>query len=130
MKRWALMSGEEVLQVVEQAAKPSIPGSWRDCTGRPVGPGQMWDGSPARPQVPQSVTMRQARLALHSISRLSAVDTAINSLPEPDRTKARIEWDYSNELQRSNPFVTLLGQAIGLTPGEIDDLFIKAAAIT
>lgn len=45
--------------------------------------------------VPQSVTMRQARLALLDLDLLSSIDEAINAMPEPDKTKAKIEWEYA-----------------------------------
>jgi hypothetical protein len=79
--------------------------------------------------VPQEVTMRQARLALHENNLLVNVQPAINSLPEPDKTKAQIEWEYSNALQRSNPFVAVLGTALGLSSQDLDDLFIQASAL-
>lgn len=79
--------------------------------------------------VPEEVTMRQARLALLEAGLLANVQTAINSLPEPARTKAQIEWDYSNALQRSNSFVATLGGALGLDSEALDNLFIQAAAL-
>ena len=79
--------------------------------------------------VPKEVTMRQARLALLENSLLANVQPAINSLPEPDKTKAQIEWEYSNALQRGNPFVAVLGAALGLSSQDLDDLFIQAAAL-
>ncbi len=78
---------------------------------------------------PQSVTMRQARLALHAHGLLSSVQTAINALAEPDKTKAQIEWDYSNGLERSNPFVATLGTALGLDSAALDALFIEAGQL-
>ena len=84
---------------------------------------------PAATPVPQSVTMRQARLALLDTGLLSSVQTAINSLPEPDKTKAQIEWEYSNALQRDNPFVAVLGAALGLTDEDIDNLFIEGVTM-
>mgnify|MGYP000881398425 FL=1 len=79
--------------------------------------------------VPQEVTMRQARLALLENGLLANVQPAINSLPEPDKTKAQIEWDYSNALQRGNPFVATLGAALGLNEESLDNLFITAAKL-
>ena len=78
---------------------------------------------------PQEVTMRQARLALLENGLLANVQPAINSLPEPDKTKAQIEWEYSNALQRSNPFVATLGTALGLSSQDLDDLFIQASTL-
>ena len=79
--------------------------------------------------VPQEITMRQARLALHEAGLLSNVSTAIASLSEPAKTKAQIEWEYSNALQRDNPFVTTLGNALGLSSDDIDNLFITASGL-
>ena len=80
-------------------------------------------------QTPQEITMRQARLALLDIGLLDNVPVVINSLPEPDRTRAQIEWEYSNALQRDNPFVTVLGTALGLSSSDIDNLFITASGL-
>lgn len=79
--------------------------------------------------VPQSVTMRQARLALHAHGLLASVQSAIDSLPEPQRSEAQIEWDYSNGLERGNSFVATLGVALGLDDAAIDDLFAEAAQL-
>lgn len=79
--------------------------------------------------VPKEITMRQARLALLDAGLLNNVQAAISSLPEPDKTKAQIEWDYSNALQRENPFVTVLGSALSLSSEDIDNLFIQAARL-
>ena len=103
-----------------------------------VGIGWGWDGSafvepPAQPQPelppPASVTMRQARLALLAYGIYANVDPAIEAMPEPDRSAARIEWDYSNEVQRHNGFVSQLGPALGLTEEQIDQLFALAATL-
>jgi hypothetical protein len=79
--------------------------------------------------VPKQVTMRQARLALHQAGLLPTVEAAINALPEPPRTAARIEWDYSNAIQRNNPFVSQLALMLGFTESQLDELFILAASI-
>ena len=79
--------------------------------------------------VPAAVTMRQARLALLSAGLLPSVEAAIDAMTEPTKSAARIEWEYSNELQRSNALVTALGPALGLSGSQIDQLFISAAGI-
>ena len=81
------------------------------------------------PYVPAAVTMRQARLALLGAGLLTSVETALDALSEPAKSAARIEWDYSNELLRSNPLVTTLGAALGLTSGQIDAWLVAAAAL-
>jgi hypothetical protein len=79
--------------------------------------------------IPTEVTMRQARLALLAAGKLAGVDAAIASMPEPQKTAASIEWEYSNALQRNNPFVAQLGAALGLDAAGIDALFVEAAKI-
>jgi hypothetical protein len=88
-----------------------------------------WVVSAIVPEVPQSVTMRQARMALLGAGKLSAVDAAINSMPEPQKSAARIEWEYSNEVQRANGLVSALGPALGMTDEQIDALFVAAAKL-
>jgi hypothetical protein len=84
-----------------------------------------------QPQVyiPQSVTMRQARLALFGAGLLDDVEAAIDALPEPQKTAARIEWDHSQTVERNRGLVVQLGTALGLTPAQIDQLFITAAGL-
>lgn len=82
-----------------------------------------------RPPVPAEVTMRQARLALLGAGKLAAVDAAIEALPEPQRSAARIEWDYSSTVRRSQPLVLALAPALGLSTGQLDALFITAATL-
>lgn len=81
------------------------------------------------PQVPSRVTMRQARLALHAAGLLQSVEAAIDALPEPPKTTARIEWDYASEVHRASSFVALLGAALDLDDQGLDDLFFAAAEI-
>ena len=79
--------------------------------------------------IPTEVTMRQARLALLAAGKLAGVEAAIASMPEPQKTAASIEWEYSNALQRSNPFVAQLGAALGIDDAGIDALFVEAAKL-
>ena len=79
--------------------------------------------------VPQEVTMRQARLALHAAGKLAAVNAAINALPDPQKTAALIEWEYSSTVRRDSQFVLLLGPALGLDAAGLDALFVAAAKL-
>ncbi len=79
------------------------------------------------PVVPHAVTMRQARLAMLGAGVLASVDAAINAMPEPTKSAAKIEWEYSQEVQRHNGFVAALGPSLGLSSAQIDALFVAAA---
>ena len=91
--------------------------------------GQFTPPAPPPFVAPSSVTMRQARLALLQTGKLADVSTAIASLPSPQKEAAQIEWEYSNEVQRGNAFVSMLGPALGLTEQQLDDLFTLAATL-
>lgn len=99
------------------------------------GIGWLWDGEtltpppPEPPVVPSAVTMRQARLALLGAGLLDDIDAAINGLPSPQKEAARIEWEYSQEVQRHNGFVSVLAPMLGLTEAQTDALFIAAAGL-
>lgn len=89
-----------------------------------------WPEPPAPPvPVPQSVTMRQARLALHAAGLLSGVDAAIASLEEPAKTVAQIEWEYASTVERNAGLIPAMATALGMTEQQIDDLFIAAAQL-
>ena len=80
--------------------------------------------SPPPPLPP--ITPRQLRLALAGAGKLTQVDVAIDAMPEPARTQARIHWEYSVEYERHHPLVASLGAAIGLNDAQIDALWQQA----
>ena len=88
-----------------------------------------YDPVPEPEAIPTEVTMRQARLALLGAGKLAGVDAAIASMPEPQKTAAKIEWESSQVLQRSNPLVAQLGAALGLDDAAIDALLVEAAKL-
>ncbi len=80
--------------------------------------------------VPNSVTAKQARLALLSkLPNLSTIDSIIEAMPEPSREIARISWEYETEVRRDSVLVVSIGHDLNLTDDEIDDLFILAATL-
>jgi len=80
--------------------------------------------------IPVSVTSRQIRLALlYSGISLSVIDAAINSMPEPTKSVARVTWDYSTLVFRNNPMIATMQPALGLTKEQIDQLFILASTL-
>lgn len=80
-------------------------------------------------KVPASVTMRQARLALLAAGKLELVEATINALPEPPKTPALIEWNYSNDVLRHNGFVSQIAPLIGMTSEDLDAMFIDASKL-
>jgi hypothetical protein len=75
--------------------------------------------------VPKSITMRQARLALHSAGLLSAISTSITSMP----MDVQIEWEYANEILRASPTIIALATALNMSSTQVDELFINGAKL-
>lgn len=79
--------------------------------------------------VPQSVTMRQARMALLQAGLLQTVNDAIAAMPGIEGDAARIEWEFSSEVHRDKALVQSLAPTLRMTDAELDDLFTLAATL-
>jgi hypothetical protein len=82
-----------------------------------------------RAEVPQAVSMRQARLALLGAGLLDTVETAIASMEGAEGRAARIEWEYAQEVRKDSPLIDALAPALGLTTEQTDHLFMTAATL-
>jgi hypothetical protein len=83
---------------------------------------------PPEERAPRAVTRRQLRLWMvrNGISLL-AVEAAIDAMPEPQRTEARIEWEDASVYEVNHPLlVELAGNVLGLS-GEALELALSKA---
>lgn len=82
------------------------------------------------PEPIPDVTPRQIRQALVMAGvSLQQIEDAINSLDEPVRSLARIEWEYSTAFQRNRPLVTQVGAMLGWTDEQLNDLWKTAGKL-
>jgi len=97
----------------------------------PLNAAAIWNGTSwGEPNiVPQSVEMRQARLALFTNGHLATVEAALDGLTEPTRTAALIDWNFAQTVRRDNALTQSMIAILSLTETQADDLFIQAAAI-
>lgn len=79
--------------------------------------------------VPNSVTMRQARLALLAAGKLTAVNDAVRAIPGPEGDAARVEWEFAATVDRDSAIVAMLAGALKLKPADLDSLFTTAAGL-
>lgn len=80
--------------------------------------------------VPEIVTPRQFKTAVvMSGIQLSQIDQVINSMQEPDKSIAYIAWEYALEFERTHPLISQIGNSIGLTSKDLDDIFILANSL-
>lgn len=81
--------------------------------------------------VPQSVTKRQARLALLGAGLLDDVEAAIENITDPMQKRvAQIDWETADSVERSWPMLVQLAKGmLGMTDQQLDELFIAAATL-
>ncbi len=98
--------------------------------------GSGWEALEERPAppvpvavIPESVTMRQCRIALLGAGLLDAVQSSIASMPGVDGERARIDWEYALEVRRDWPLIAYMAGDLGLTDEQVDALFMTAATI-
>jgi CMP-2-keto-3-deoxyoctulosonic acid synthetase len=83
------------------------------------------------------VTNQQLRSALVMMSfqqnkpyiHPDAIRAFIDTLPEPNKSMAIQSWEYSNEMQRSNPLVNGMAVSMGLTSQDLDAIWAFARTL-
>lgn len=76
------------------------------------------------------VTPRQIRqaLILSGVS-LQSITDALATLEEPTKSLAMAEWEYSIAFQRNRPLVASVGQMLGWTSEQLDNLWLFAGTL-
>lgn len=69
--------------------------------------------------------MRQARLQLLAIDKLSTVTAAMAAQSEA----AKIEWEYASSVDRDNPLTTAVMALLGFTETQVGDFFLEASKL-
>jgi len=79
--------------------------------------------------VPDSITATQIRLWLvRNNFPMQGVLDAINGIQdEMVRSELLVRWEYAPYFDRNNPFINIVGSALGLSAEQIDQAFIDAA---
>ena len=87
------------------------------------------DAPPDANAIPQSVSMRQIRLALLEAGKLDSVNTTIAAKTGLGGRSTQIEWEYAPELQRASPLIAELGAALSMDRAALDALFVVASGL-
>lgn len=79
--------------------------------------------------VPETITRRQALLALLDAGRLDALEAQMASIADPvAKRKAQIEFD-SPDWGRHNVWLIATCEQVGMSADDLDNLFINAASL-
>lgn len=123
-----------VFQVEAQPFDVAPPLSWLPCAADVTPQTHKYEGgqfallppvTPLPSPVPQSVTPRQARLALLAAGLLDDVNAAVAAAGP----QAQIDWDYALEIRRDNALIASMAGQLNLSSEQIDDLFRAAAVL-
>ena len=74
--------------------------------------------------VPTSITMRQCRLYLLNQNLLDDVENIVSQ-----NRAWQIEWEYANEVLRTNQLITAMQSSLNLTNEQVDTMFFEASKL-
>lgn len=74
--------------------------------------------------IPTSITMRQARLYLLNQNLLDNVESLVSQ-----NRAWQIEWEYANEVLRTNQLITAMQSSLNLTNEQVDTMFFEASKL-
>ena len=97
-------------------------------TSLTLGEDDLWEAveaTPAEIAANTPVSRFQALAALHAAGLLEAAEAAV---AEADPI-VRIAWANAAEWRRDSPAIAAIGEALGLTSEQIDELFLQASQI-
>ena len=92
--------------------------------------GTSWEEGDIEPSSIKSITPRQFRQAFIVLGHsLQNVELFIDQLPEPQKSFAKIEWEYSTMFFRDNAMLNQMAPLLGYTSEQIDQVFITGASL-
>ena len=114
-------------------ANAPLAANWVDGTGAQIGD-EYVGGEFVRPEVidpvPEPVTRRQAKVALLQAGLLDEVEAGIEAITDTITKRiAKLDWSEAQEFRRDWPLLNQLAAGMGITDGQLDELFRVAAGI-
>lgn len=74
--------------------------------------------------IPTSITMRQCRLYLLNQNLLDDVENIVSQ-----NRAWQIEWEYANEVLRTNQLIVAMQSSLNLTDEQVDTMFLEASKL-
>ena len=89
-----------------------------------------WVVAPIVIPVPEQVSMWALREAVMFAGEMTAIKSALDNLPEPQKSIAWNRWEYKENIVRNSPIILQLQQLLGWTDSFVDGLYKHANAIS
>lgn len=82
--------------------------------------------TPTEPAVPRRVDAARARIILLRSGLLDDIEAFLAAIPGDAGREARIRWEFETHLDRDDPLLNQLAAQIGMSPEQLDGLFVEA----
>lgn len=89
-----------------------------------------WVVAPIVVPVPEQVSMWALREAVMFAGEMTSIKSALDNLPEPQKSIAWNRWEYKENIVRNSPIILQLQQLLGWTDSFVDGLYKHANAIS
>jgi hypothetical protein len=80
--------------------------------------------------VPDEIPLWAFRSSLLLNGLDGQVTDLIDALPEPQKSVAKIQWEYGNFIVRDHPLIISLSSALGLTTEQVDNVFLTGSLLS
>lgn len=80
-------------------------------------------------RVPLEIATWRFRSALKLSGLYASVVVVLDGLPEPAKTVAFEQFEYSNTTERDHPTIAQLAAVLNLTQQQVDDVFVLGASL-
>ena len=82
-------------------------------------------------QVPEKISNLQLRSQLITQGfDLGLIEQTFNQISDAtQRGLIATAWEYATNFYRNNPMIVAMGNMLGLTPAQVDEIFIKASKL-
>lgn len=131
--RTAIIQNGTVVNVIETGEEWIPPEGVVSIASDAAGIGDLWDGvaflrQRPRREVPARVSNYQWRAALIQAGLFAQIDGMMSD-PTTDALVVSA-WEYATDVSRESRIMAAIADGLSLSPEQLDDLFISAAAIT
>lgn len=81
-------------------------------------------------RLPSVASPMRIRLALLEMGLLEQIQTHVESLEEPIKSKIYIMWEYSTEVRKNHPAIQKLAEQLNIDEDTLDQIFVKATELS
>jgi hypothetical protein len=82
-----------------------------------------------RDKTPAEVQLWRLRTILNLMNLIGTIESALDQLPEPNKTAAKNVWNYGTTVERYSQTVLFIQSVTQMTDDQVDEIFQQAEAI-